>query len=127
MNLFGFSIVALAKGDLQSQTENLIMLMQIPAYMNMSEADMEQQLRQALERQTNSGDMQLSVVDQTTVTIRDQQVVLTISEGTNSEGQQIRQAMGLFQGKGGPTMLMIIGPTQSWDQAAIDQFIRSIR
>jgi hypothetical protein len=127
MNLFGFSIVALVKGDLQGDADNLIMLMQIPAYMNMSEADMEQQLRQALERQTNTGDMQLTVVDQTTVTIRDQQVVLTISEGTDNEGEQIRQAMGLFQGKGGPTMLMIIGPTQSWDQAAIDQFLESIR
>lgn len=126
MNLFGFSIVALGTGEGEGQPDNLIMLMQIPSYMNMSEADLEQQLHQALEGQTNQ-DVQLSVIDEMITTIRDQEVVLTISEGADSDGQQIRQLMGLFQGKGGPTMLMIIGPTQGWDQATIDQFIQSIR
>jgi hypothetical protein len=124
MSFFGFDLVGLASGDEQNGV--LIFMMQFPTWANMDEAQMEQQLRQSIERETNTGNLNFREVSQSTVTIRDQQVTLTTREGTNDEGVTLRQVMGLFQGKGGPTMLMIMGNTENWDQAAIDAFIASI-
>lgn len=124
MSIFGFDLVGLTSGDEQNGV--LIFIMQFPAWANMDEAQMEQQMQQSIGRETNTQDLNLEVVDQSTVTIRDQQVMLTTREGTNKEGVTVRQVTGFFQGKGGPTMLMIMGNTEKWDQAAIDAFIASI-
>jgi hypothetical protein len=124
MSFFGFDLVGLASGDEQNGV--LIFMMQFPAWANMDEAQMEEQLQQSVGREMNTQDLNLTVVDQSTVTIRDQQVTLTTREGTNKEDVAVRQITGLFQGKDGPTMLMIMGDTATWDQAAIDTFIASI-
>lgn len=124
MSIFGFDLVGLTSGDEQNGV--LIFIMQFPAWANMDEAQMEQQMQQSIRRETNTQDLNLEVVDQSTVTIRDQQVMLTTREGTNKEGVTVRQVTGFFQGKGGPTMLMIMGSTEKWDQAAIEAFIASI-
>lgn len=122
MNLFGFSIVGFT-----DQTEQmLIMLMQFPEFAGLSQEEMEQQMRKSVQQQAGIGDAQLEPVDQTTATIRDQNVQLTISEGTDSNGRSVRQVTGVFQGRGGPTLLMIMGPIDGWDQAAVDSFLASL-
>jgi hypothetical protein len=126
MSLFGFDLVGLTAGEDESKAP-LIFMMQFPTWANMDEAQMEQQLQQSIGQQIGNQDLQLQVVDQATATIRDQPVTLTTREGTNSEGQSLRQVTGVFQGQGGPVLLMILGNTQTWDQAAIDRFIASIR
>lgn len=88
---------------------------------------MEAQLQQSVEQQVNSEGLQLETVGEETISVRDQPVTLTIREGTNAEGDSVRQITGIFQGKSGPTMLMILGDQESWDQAAVDQFLGSIR
>lgn len=124
-SFFGFDLVALTSGE--EDAANLIFLMQFPAWVNMDEAQMEEQLRQSIDRQTERRNVQLQVVGQSIVTIRDQEVTLTTSEGTDEAGRTFRQVIGVFQGKGGPTMLMIMGRAENWNQAAIDAFIASIR
>lgn len=122
MNLFGFSIVAFT-----DQTEQMfIMLMQFPEIAGLDQAEMERQMREAVQQQSGTGDIQVETVEQTTAIIRDQEVQLTISEGTDAEGTSVRQVTGLFQGRGGPTLLMIFGPTQGWDQAAVEAFLASL-
>lgn len=125
MDFFGFSLVAIMSG--QQPEDGIIMMMQFPQFANMDQAEMERQMQDAVQQQMDTRDMQLEPVDQVTKVIRDQEVTLTISEGTDSEGNDIRQLTGVFQGKGGPTVLMILGSIQTWDQAAIDSFIDSIR
>ncbi len=125
MSLFGFSLVGFSTG--QGENAGLIMLMQFPEFAGLSQEEMEQQLRQSIQQQTDMGDLQLEPVDQLTRTIRDQEVALTVSEGTTSEGERVRQITGVFQGRGGPTLLMVLGPVDGWDQAGVDAFISSIR
>jgi hypothetical protein len=52
---------------------------------------------------------------------------MTAREGTSDRGEQLRQISGLFQGRGGPTMLMVTGEANAWDQEMLDSFIASIR
>lgn len=122
MNLFGFSVVVFT-----DQTEQMfIMLMQFPEFAGLDQAEMERQLRQAVQGQAGAGDFQVEKVEQTTMIIRDQQVPVTISEGTDADGRNVRQVSGLFRGRSGPTLLMIFGPVQSWDQAAVESFLASL-
>jgi hypothetical protein len=34
----------------------------------------------------------------------------------------MRQVTGIFEGKSGPAILMIMGNLENWDQAAVDQY-----
>lgn len=125
MSLFGFDLVVLAPSALGN--EELIMLMQFPASAGLSQAEMEAQMRQNTQQQFGNRDIEFETVDQITTSIRDAEVTLTISEGTGEDGATIRQVMGVFPGKGGPTLLMIQGHVTNWDQARVDSFIESIR
>ena len=92
----------------------------------LSQVEMEQELRQASQHET--GELRdLRVVGRQETTIKGEKVVLTISQGSNSQDQPYRMLSGIFQGKGGPTLLWIGGPVSSWDQAELDAFIASIR
>ena len=123
MNLFGFDMAAFGPAD-HSTT---IMLMQFPAGLELNQADMERQMQQALQRQIGQQELNLTVVDQITTTIRDQSVSLTVQEGTAGDGQPIRQISGIFQGKQGVVMLLVVGNQDTWNQQAIDTFIASLR
>ncbi len=124
MSFFGFDVAAFGSAGPAKQ---MIMLMQFPESAGLSQAEMEQQMQQATERQMGRRNYQLPVVGETTTTIRDQRITLTIREGTDSDGTAIRQVSGVFQGKSGIVMLMIMGNRQNWDQEAVDAFIASLR
>lgn len=49
-----------------------------------------------------------------------------MSEGA-SHDQSYRVASAVFEGKGGTALVHISMPTASWDQAAVDAFIASLR
>lgn len=70
---------------------------------------------------------QTTVIEERPVTIRGQETTLSISEGTSSEGKTYRSAVATFQGKGGPSMLMIAGPVDEWDIQTVERFITSIQ
>jgi hypothetical protein len=125
MSFFGFDLVGLTSGG--DNPQMLIFLMQFPEWANTDQASMEAQLEQSVEQQFDSGELQLETVSEESVTIRDQPVTLTIREGTNADGEAMRQITGIFQGKNGPTILMVMGEMGAWDQAAVDQFLASIR
>jgi len=93
----------------------------------MDRATMQQQMQQSIEQQTNRRNVQFQIVEQRTVTIRDQEVVLTVQEGSDGDGETVRQMFGFFEGRGGPTMLMIMGNADRWDENRANTFIESIR
>lgn len=123
MSFFGFDMVAFGTGN---SNDPVIMLMQFPEEAGLSQVQMEAQMEEAIQRQMGRREFDLPVVDQRTTTIQDQEVTLTVREGTDSEGQSLRQITGLFDGQSGVVMLMIMGPTQNWDSNAIDSFIASL-
>jgi hypothetical protein len=125
MSFFGFDLVGL--GSEKENPQMLIFLMQFPEWANADQASMEAQLEQSVNQQLDNREMQLETVGEEEVSIRDQPVTLTIREGTDADGDSMRQMTGIFQGKSGPTILMIMGNMESWDQAAVDQFLASIR
>jgi len=118
-----YDVVALSSTDSSSM---MIMLMQFTSNMGMTQEQMQEQVRQSFEQQSGQRGIQMQVVETREETIRGETVTITISEGT-SEGDTLRQWMTVFKGNGGPTVLMIQGSDDDWDEELIVNFIHSIR
>jgi hypothetical protein len=126
MNVMGMQMVAIGPHDPAADTM-AIMLMQFPAGVGISQQEIERQMKQALARQMGLGGANMAVVGQEQAVIKGEPVTLTVREGTTESGEQIRQVTGLFQGRGGLAMLMVMGEATAWDQAMLDRFMASIR
>ncbi len=118
-----YRFVAYSSSDGRGQ----IMFVQAPALANVDQAALERYLEQAASSRGYDRHTRSQVVGQIKATIREQPVTLVVQEGTNSHGDAYRSLMGVFQGKGGPTLLSIEDPTSRWNQAEVDAFIASIR
>ena len=68
-----------------------------------------------------------TIIEQETVTIRGQECTLNISEGTSRDGVEFRMATAKFEGRGGPSLVMIAGPMDEWDAEMAEEFIASIQ
>lgn len=66
------------------------------------------------------------IVEQKPVSIRGQEVALTISEGISSDGVEFRMATAKFEGRGGPALAMIAGPLSEWDGDMVENFFSTI-
>jgi hypothetical protein len=119
-SLGGYTVVAYNPGDSRSH----LYLIQ-----SEKEADGEKlsQMLTSMAPGANDPNLRLTVVDNRTTPIRGQEATLVVSEGTNSEGKAYRQLVGTFAGKGGPALLVLIEPAESWDQEAIDAWIASFQ
>lgn len=67
-----------------------------------------------------------TLIEERPVTIRGQETTLSISEGTSSDGITYRTATATFQGKGGPSLVMVAGQLDEWDIELVEKFILSI-
>jgi hypothetical protein len=126
MNMMGMKLVAVGPSSVPADLM-MIMLMQFPPGMDVGQGEMERQVEQALARQVGLGNAEMTSVRREEATIKGEPVTLTVREGTTDRGEQVRQVTGLFEGKEGPTILMILGDVSAWDQAMVDAFIASIR
>ena len=88
---------------------------------------MEQQIRQAFEQQAGNRGQDMKLVEVKKKTIRGEETDVAIFEGTDQSGNNLRQLITSFPGKGGTVMLMIMGDALTWDQGMVDDFIESIR
>ena len=81
------------------------------------------------ENSNNTGsrwfDTNMKTIDRIPVTISGQNTTLIINEGESSEGVTYRMANAEFQGRGGPAVLIIAGPSDEWDMQMVDQLILS--
>lgn len=112
-----------------SQSRNThILLTQFPEG---TSVNVEEMLKLISQYSTDSNnrwnDSQMTVVEEKTVTIRGQETTLSISQGTSAEGGTYRSAVATFEGKGGPSLLMIAGPLDEWDMEMVEEFIASIQ
>lgn len=125
MKIATFSMVQFATQN----EENYIFLTQFPAGTSINVDEMMRQVRDGA-RNPNSRwyNVDAELVEQKPVTIRGQKSTLSISEGTNDQGELYRMANVTFQGRGeGPTLVMFIGPAEQWDTEMVEDFISSIR
>jgi hypothetical protein len=123
ISLFNYDMVNLIPET--SNSGMTIMMMQYTGLVSGNRKQLEQQLRQAAERQSNQSGVPMQMVDTREVSIRGETVIVTISEG-DYQGFIMRQWTTVFQGNQGPTILMIQGPLNVWDDQLIDDFLKSI-
>lgn len=125
MNMVTIKMVMIAPEV--SQPGLFISLMQFQAGTTTDVETMRAQMEQALTQQTGTQSTQMEVVGSEEVTIKGETVTLTIREGKTENGDTLRQVTGIFPGKDGPAMLMLVGSADKWDEEAADSFITSIR
>lgn len=112
-----------------SQSKNThILLTQLPEGTHVDVDEMLKLISQ-YSNDPNSGwyDAQTTLIEEKPVTIRGQETTLSISGGTSSDGVTYRSATATFQGRGGPSLLMIAGPLDEWDIEMVEAFIASIQ
>jgi hypothetical protein len=80
---------------------SMIMLAEFPASLAGDEAQMQQQMRDAFANQTGTQNMELEFVSSEDVTINDAAATLATYEGTDSQGNNVRQILGVFEAKSG--------------------------
>lgn len=68
----------------------------------------------------------MTIIETRSITVREQEATMVISDGINSEGNPYRQIMVAFQGNGGPALITFSEPVTRWNQEKVDAFIASI-
>jgi len=116
--------IGVANDDFSS--DMIIFLMQVPESPGLSEAETERQLRQML-RRFNMQPLELESDRVETRLINDREAELVYTKGTDPQGQVFKQVSMFFSGRSGKLFLMAQGSEAVWDQAALDQFIDSLR
>lgn len=123
MNLFGFRMAFISGQDENS----MIMLAEFPAALAGDEEQMQQQMQDAFVNQTGSQNVSLEFVGSEDVTINGTDATLATYEGSDDQGNRLRQIIGVFQTKNGnPGMLMIFGSQTNWDEGGISRFLNSL-
>lgn len=61
-----------------------------------------------------------------TTTVRGQPTTLRFLEGTDKNGQAVKQLACMFNGKSGEVLLVMVASQSTWDQAMVDNFLNSI-
>lgn len=123
-DLMGFKMVAIGPAGAQAGLLT-ILLLQLPP-VEVDDAELRQQLEQALAQQTGIGGVAMQPAGSRRVTIRGQEVELTLRRGTAPDGQALYQLSGMFDGQSGPVLLFVSGVERAWDESRIGAFIASI-
>jgi hypothetical protein len=122
MSLFGFDMVVLS-----ADNQPVIMMMQFPESANLDPKEMEKTMQQAIGQQFTQRGLTFSLVDQKQVSVKGQEVTLFISEGKDADGTPFREATTSFKGNNGTVLLTAMGDIRTWNQTAIEVFLKSIR
>lgn len=127
MSMMGYDFVIIApEGDGSGM---MIMLAQFgQAFVQGSDPKaFQEQMQRSLEQQSGRRGLNLKAVETRTITIRDQEVEVTVFEGADENGISIRQMVASFATENGLGMVLIQGVAGVWDQDAADAFLESIR
>lgn len=123
MNLLGFRMAFISGRDEQT----VIMLAEFPDALAGDEDQMQQQMRDAFANQSGSQNVNVEFVGSEDITINGSGATLATYEGTDDQGNGMRQLIGVFETKNGSSgMLMIFGGLDSWDESGISGFIDSL-
>lgn len=124
LNMFNYDMLTLT--PVSAQSGMTIMLMQYTGVTAGNSEQMEEQLRRAISQQGGQAGTNMKLVDTYEETIRGQTVTVSVSEG-QFQSFTMRQWSTVFQGNKGPTIVMVQGITDGWDDQLLDDFIKSIK
>jgi hypothetical protein len=85
-----------------------------------------QQFQDSFLQEFQTDKIQFTPVDQWQIEIRGEQTTLYENEGSDSQGNQFRQWVTVFDGENGSIFLMIVGSKSTWNDAEMEAFIQSI-
>lgn len=123
MNFLGFRMAFITGPSEQT----MIMLAEFPASLAGDEEQMQQQMQDAFTNRTGAQNVSLEFVGSEEVTINGAAATLGTYEGTDDQGNRVRQILGVFEAKSGsPGMLMIFGDLDNWDEGGISRFLDSL-
>jgi hypothetical protein len=125
MNVFAYTFVMIGPEAQGTVSGPVIMLAQFNQA-GLDQKQMEQQIRRSFEQQSGQRGMNMKVVEVKKMTIRGEEVEVATYEGTDDNGNAVRELISSFPGKEGTAMLIIMGSAKSWDPDIIDAFIKSI-
>ncbi len=124
MSFFGIDMVFAVSAD---ANEGVIMLMSFPDALAGNEAEMQSQMEQTFRRQSGRQNIHLIYKGEEDITINGETATLSVYEGTDEQGVDVRQITGIFQTKSeAPGMLMILAPLDSWEDQGFDDFLASM-
>jgi len=130
MNMGFMQMITIADSQ-STDTENsrpIIMIASMSPNIEADEEEMRLQIQLSMQRSSNRQGYEMKLVEEKEVTIRGQQVSLMVYEGTDENGNPMKQIVsGLFDGKNSKVMLFIMGQESNWNQEEIDSFILSIK
>jgi len=125
MSFFGIQTVFISS---ENNAESMIMLMEFPEGMAGNEEQMREQMEEAFASQIGAGNYDVEFVESREATINDEPATLGVYEGSDDQGNEVRQIIGVFESKSGNTaMMMIFGTLRNWDNNDFDDFIDSLQ
>ena len=126
MSILGYDFVVIAPPD--SHNGMMIMLAGFNQSLTQGydEKSFQEQMQRSFEQQSGRRGLNMKVVETKKMTIRGEEVNVTILEGSDESGVSLRQLMVIFPAKNGMGMVMIQSLKEQWDQQAVDQFLQSI-
>ncbi len=123
-NAWGYKMVMISAGK-NVTYGMMITLVEFPTWTGMGREGWPGQIETADEIED---DLDLGTVTTRTMTIRGRPVTFYVSESAGSGVPDYRQAWCSFPGRGGSTVMVMVGGTKDdWDQSALDHFLASIR
>jgi hypothetical protein len=102
-----------------------MVVLQMPSRMELTDATI-QQMEDQMQNQSGRRLTNVETIDEYETTIRGKPAKVIVQEG-EVNNQTFRQMLVVFEGKSGLAMIAITGPADSWDQAAYDDFVESIK
>jgi hypothetical protein len=114
---------------MNASEDTFLFVTQFPAGTSINPEEMMREIRNN-SRNPNSPwyNTDTHLVEQKDVTIRGEETTLSISEGTNEQGETYRVANAKFKGNGeGPALFMLVAPAEDWDNELVEDFIASIQ
>ncbi len=104
-----------------------LLLMQMKGPTGFDAKQMQQSIEQQLDQQGQNRELDIESTEERTITIAGAETTIEIAKGKDSEGKEMRQVTGVFQGRGGAAFVMYFSPEESWDEQRVVQLLESIQ
>ncbi|GEM_PF-834195 len=130
MNLVVMKMMIFTKGTTDSGFSSgpMIMIASISSGMSGDTESFRTQMQSSMGQAASRNGITMTLVDTGSISVRGQTVTLYVLEGTDAQGDRIREVMSdVFQGKNGSVMIMIMGDPGHWNQTELNRFLESIR
>jgi hypothetical protein len=126
---YGMHVGEITSVGFSSHSKNThILLTQFPEGTSINTEELLKQVgKYSMNPDSGWNNTRMTVIEENPVIIRGQESILSISEGTSSDGTIYRSAITTFDSNKGVTMLVIAGPLEEWDRKLVDDFVASIQ